>query len=68
MGSGTVTVIIGVDNSGKVIYAKVQDEVSDDDNCLRNFAVRAARMSLFSSDPKAPAKQMGNIVYSFIAQ
>lgn len=68
MGSGTVTVIIGVDNSGKVIYAKVQDAVSDDDNCLRNFAVRAARMSLFSSDPKAPAKQMGNIVYSFIAQ
>jgi hypothetical protein len=68
LGGGEVTVIIGVDNSGKVIYAKVSDDVSSDDGCLRNFAVRAARMSRFTVSATAPARQMGNIVYSFIAQ
>lgn len=68
MGAGEVTVTIVVDNSGKVIVAKVQDEVSSSDACLRNFAVRAARASLFSTSPTAPARQAGNIVYSFIAQ
>lgn len=68
MGAGEVTVIITVDNAGKVIMAKVQDEVSSSDQCLRNFAVRAARAARFSSAPTAPAKQMGNIVYAFIAQ
>lgn len=68
MGAGEVTVIITVDNAGKVIMAKVQDDVSSNDQCLRNFAVRAARAARFSSSPTAPAKQMGNIVYAFIAQ
>lgn len=68
MGAGEVTVIIGVDNAGNVIFAKVDENVSDADACLRSFAVRAARMSRFSASPTAPAKQMGNIVYRFIAQ
>jgi outer membrane biosynthesis protein TonB len=68
LGGGEVTVIIGVDNAGNVIYAKVQDENSSNDGCLRNFAVRAARGSKFSASPKAPPKQMGNIIYKFIAQ
>ncbi len=68
MGSGGVTVIITVDNQGRVIGAKVQDGVSSDDNCLRNFAIRAARLSRFSVSPTAPARQTGNIVYAFIAQ
>lgn len=68
MGAGEVTVIITVDNSGKVIMAKVQEGVSSDDQCLRNFAVRAARAARFSASPTAPARQMGNIVYAFIAQ
>ena len=63
-----VTVIISVDNAGNVVAAKVQDEVSSDDRCLREFAVRAARLSKFSADPKAPARQAGNIVYQFISQ
>ena len=67
-GGGMVTVIISVDNAGNVVAAKVQDEVSSDDGCLREFAVRAARLSKFSADPKAPARQAGNIVYQFIAQ
>jgi len=68
MGAGEVTVIIGVDPSGRVVSASVQEDVSTSDKCLRNFAIRAARMSRFSSSPKAPTKQMGEIVYKFIAQ
>lgn len=67
-GGGMVTVLISVDNAGNVMAAKIQEEGSTDDKCLREFAVRAARMSKFSSDPKAPARQAGNIVYQFIAQ
>ena len=67
-GGGMVTVIITVDNAGNVVAAKVQEEVSTDDRCLREFAVRAARLSKFSSDPKAPARQAGNIFYQFISQ
>lgn len=68
IGAGMVTVIITVDNAGNVITAKVQEEASSADQCLRNFAVRAARLSKFSSSSTAPARQGGNIVYQFIAQ
>lgn len=67
-GGGMVTVIITVNNQGTVVNAKVQDEVSSDDKCLRDFAVRAARMSKFSISTTAPSKQVGDIVYQFIAQ
>ncbi|MBR4809082.1 MAG: hypothetical protein IK031_02235 [Bacteroidales bacterium] len=68
MGAGEVTVLITVDNSGTVVAAKVDEGVSSTDGCLRSFAIRAARLSRFSADPKAPARQAGNIVYKFIAQ
>lgn len=68
MGAGEVTVLITVDNSGTVIAAKVDEAVSSTDGCLRSFAIRAARLSRFSADPKAPARQTGNIIYQFIAQ
>ena len=67
-GSGDVTVIITVDNSGSVVGAKVMEEVSSDDTCLRNFAVRAARLSRFSASSTAPARQTGEILYRFVAQ
>ena len=67
-GAGDVTVIITVDNSGRVVRAKVMDEISSTDNCLRNFAVRAARLSKFSASSEAPSNQTGEIVYRFIAQ
>ena len=68
MGSGEVTVIITVDNAGNVIMAKIDENISSDDTCLRNFATRAARAAKFSASPTAPARQVGNIVYAFIAQ
>lgn len=68
MGAGMVTVLITVDPHGNVINAKVDDLLSSQDECLRSFAIRAARLSKFSSSSTAPAKQFGNIAYQFIAQ
>ncbi len=75
MGGGDVTVIIVVDPQGNVISAKVMDSVSSTDKCLRDYAVRAARLSKFSKlspdklkqDPSL-SRQTGEIVYRFIAQ
>ena len=68
MGSGMVTVIITVDPRGTVINATIQEEASSSDKCLRDYAIRAARLSKFSASNSAPARQMGDIVYQFIAQ
>ena len=68
MGAGMVTVIITVNPGGSVIDARIQDEASSSDKCLRDYAIRAARLSKFSSSSSAPARQMGDIVYQFIAQ
>lgn len=67
-GGGLVTVIIYVDTQGKVVDAKVQNDASSSDNCLREFAVRAAKRSRFNVNTGAPARQIGEICYSFIAQ
>ena len=67
-GEGDVTVIITVNNAGQVVGAKVFDATSAADQCLRNYAVRAARLSRFSSSSTAPHNQTGEIVYRFIAQ
>ena len=67
-GAGDVTVIITVNNAGQVVRAKVMEEISSTDACLRNFAVRAARLSRFKASSEAPANQTGEIVYRFIAQ
>ena len=67
-GAGDVTVIIKVNNSGQVVSAKVMEDISSTDNCLRSFAIRAARLSRFSASTTAPANQAGEIVYRFIAQ
>ena len=63
-----MTVLITVDPSGAVVGAKVDDAVSSKDGCLRQFAIRAARLSKFSAKADAPARQQGNIVYEFVAQ
>lgn len=68
MGEGRVTVIIAVDPQGNVINAKVQENISSTDKCLCQFAIRAARLSKFSASTSAPAKQVGDITYEFIAQ
>ena len=67
-GAGDVTVVITVNNAGMVVKAEVMDAVSSDDQCLRSFAVRAARLSRFSASQTAPPNQQGEILYRFIAQ
>lgn len=67
-GGGDVTVIITVNNAGQVVGAKVLEAISSSDQCLRSFAIRAARLSRFSASQTAPANQTGEIVYRFIAQ
>ena len=67
-GGGDVTVIITVNPQGQVVNAKVMDDISSSDQCLRNFAIRAARLSRFSSKTDAPPRQTGEILYRFIAQ
>lgn len=67
-GAGEVTVTIAVNNQGSVINAKVNEDLSSSDKCLRDFAIRAARLSKFSSSQTAPSRQMGTITYAFIAQ
>lgn len=68
MGGGDVTVIITVNNAGTVVNAKVMESVSSEDSCLRSYAIRAARLSRFSASTTAPANQLGEITYRFIAQ
>ncbi len=68
IGSGEVTVIITVNAAGDVVDAKIQDEVSSGDRCLRDYALGAARKSRFSRSKTGNPKEIGNIVYSFIAQ
>ena len=68
MGAGEVKVDIGVDPQGNVRTAKIDDSSSSSDGCLRNFAVRAARMSKFSASASAPSMQSGYIIYQFVAQ
>ena len=66
--SGDVTVIITVNNAGRVVGAKVMEEISSSDACLRSEAIRAARTTRFNSSPSSPPNQTGEILYRFIAQ
>ena len=67
-GGGDVTVRITVSQSGKVTDAEISEEFSSPDKCLREYAIRAARLSIFTASPTAPKKQYGEIVYRFIPQ
>ena len=68
IGAGEVTVIVTVNPNGDVVGAKIQDDISSEDKCLREYALKAASLSRFSKKSDARARQLGNIVYQFIAQ
>lgn len=68
IGSGEVKVLITVNPSGKVIDAKIDNSESSSDRCLRDFALRAAKASLFSAKQGAAPKEYGYIIYQFVAQ
>ena len=68
IGGGDVSVAIYVNRKGYVIGASVIENASSGDHCLREFAIRAAKSSRFTASTTAPEKQLGEIVYRFIAQ
>ena len=68
LGGGDVTVRITVEQSGTVSDAEIMEEFSSGDRCLREYAKRAARLSRFTASSTAPKRQVGEIVYRFIAQ
>ncbi len=68
MGGGDVTVRIVVNRKGYVISAQIVESVSTPDASIREYALQAARRSRFTASATAPEKQVGEIVYRFIAQ
>ncbi len=67
-GAGQVTVAIVVDRKGYVKSTKIIETASSTDNCLREYATKAAKRSRFTASSSATERQAGEIVYSFIAQ
>ncbi|MFA7116996.1 MAG: hypothetical protein WC140_07200 [Bacteroidales bacterium] len=67
-GEGTITVAISVNRNGYVKLAEVINNVSSPDDCLRNYAIRAAKRSRFQASSNATSQESGTIVYQFIAQ
>ena len=68
IGGGDVSVSILVNPRGYVVAAEVVSGASSSDECLREYALRAARASRFTAKENAPRQQPGEIVYRFIAQ
>ena len=68
LGGGDVAVSIIVNRKGYVVGAKIIEIVSSADQCLRDYALRAAERSRFTASQDAPERQAGEIVYRFIAQ
>jgi len=67
-GGGDVSVQIQVNRKGYVVSAAVIESVSSSDECLIRSAVAAAKRSRFRASSSAAEKQVGEIVYRFIAQ
>ena len=67
-GGGDVSVRITVNKKGYVTAAAVITNVSSSDECIIKMAVEAAKRSRFRASSTAPEKQVGEIVYRFIAQ
>jgi periplasmic protein TonB len=64
--AGTVVVSIEVDRNGKVTSATPGVRgTTNNSRCLLEPAKRAALATRFNSDDKAPAKQIGKIIYKF---
>lgn len=67
-GGGDVSVQITVNRKGYVVAAQVIERVSSSDECIVRSAIAAAKRSRFRASTTAPEKQVGEIVYRFIAQ
>ncbi len=68
VGGGDVSVKITVDRKGYVVDAQVIKSASANDPCICRYAIDAAKRSRFTASSTAQPKQIGSIVYRFIAQ
>lgn len=68
-GAGLIEVKIAVDQRGRVVQAET-DKPGETANeiCLAGAARNAALNTRFNADFNAPVRQVGNIIYHFIAQ
>lgn len=64
-GEGEVVILVQVDKEGNVTGCRVMDDISENNKCLRYFALRSASMSKFTPSEQAPESQLGEIVYKF---
>lgn len=67
-GAGDIFVTIMVNRKGRVVAAKVVEEASTPDSQLYEFALKAAKASVFEASESAPERQLGEIVYRFVRQ
>lgn len=67
-GAGDVYVSILVNRKGRVVAAQVNEAASTPDSQLWEFALKAARRSVFNASLDAPERQAGEIVYRFVKQ
>lgn len=67
-GGGDVAVAIIVNRKGYVTTAKIIEERSVSDICIRDYAINAAKKSRFTASSSAPERQAGEIVYRFVEQ
>ncbi len=68
-GGGDIAIRITVNRKGYVVDAAVIESSSTStDDCIVRAAVDAAKRSRFRAKANAPEKQVGEIVYRFIAQ
>lgn len=68
-GGGDVSVRITVNRKGYVVDATViEGSSTSSDGCIVRAAVDAAKRSRFRASASAPERQIGEIVYKFIAQ
>lgn len=68
-GNGKVVIVIDVNKAGEVESASIDKMNSDNDDCLFEAAIDAAKRSTFNADfTKAPQKQKGTLTYLFVAQ
>ena len=64
-GEGEVVILVQVDREGNVTGSRVMDDISENNKCLRYFAMRSASISRFSPSKDAPESQIGEIYYKF---
>lgn len=67
-GGGDVYVRIVVNRKGYVTNAQIIESSSSPDECLHKYAIEAAKRSRFTAKSRAEDRQIGEIVYRFIAQ